>query len=269
MTASTRPLLGFPIRNFESDEPLAVADESLHEAYVLIEGRADVYALDGDGSGKLMTSPVRELRDGDIVNPELLTTAGLRGVNSSFTVKAKTKVSAYVISLKDLSDPSVSNDVRDQRIAIIMNAIASSAIDAMSQRVHRIEETALYEKALEPTKDLEKQVAELTELNISLQKANVRTDALMERITKEAVDAVLMQQLRASNQKLRMYQDPERLHSNGVSGFLMYLQEMLIQLYQHPDTELARDAVALSHTIYKVGKTLPREGKFAPPDPTK
>lgn len=261
--------LDLPIKRFQTDELLATADEPINEAYILVEGRVDVYALDSNRIGVLMESPVHTLNEGDLVNPELLTIKGSRGINSSFTLKAQTPVSAHVVTLKDLFDQNVSDDVRHQRIAVVTNALASSAIDATSQRVHRIEETTLYEKALEPTKELERQVAELTERATVLQQANERSDTLMGRITKQSVDAVLMQHIRVTNQKLHMFQDPERLYQSDLAGFLMYLQELLFQLYRHPDAELACDAVALSQTIYKMGEKLPREGKFVPSSPTK
>ncbi len=200
MTASSRPLLGFPIRDFGLGESLASAGESMDEVYLLIQGRADVYALDGNGSGKLMTSSVRELREGDLVNPELLTSAGSRGASSGFTVKAKTPVSAYIVTLESLSDPSVSDEMRYQRVAVVMNAIASSTIDATNQRVRAIEATDSYEKDL----------TELTEQNATLRQENVRLHELNKQITLSAVQRTVVDQLGKLNKQVRELTDEKR-----------------------------------------------------------
>ncbi len=183
--------LDLPIKRFQTDELLATAKHSIDGAYLLIEGGVAVYALDKDG--ELMPSPIRVLMGGELVNPELFTTRGSCGVNSGFTAKATTQVSAYVITLKDLTDPSVSEHERRERTEAIVNTLASSTIQ-------RAEETNLYETAL----------SELTEQKRVLERENAQLLSENKQITQSAVQRAVLTEMRRLQTQVRDLTDEKR-----------------------------------------------------------
>lgn len=189
--------LDLPIEIFLPDEELATLCEPMDAAYLLIEGRVAIYAL--DGRGEPMASPIRELTTGDVVNAELFTAKGSCGMDSEFTVKAKTPVRAYVLTLEDILDRRVPELELRKRVSMIANALAGYAVDAANQRVRNHSDVDLYDKALDDVRDnareLEKSVSDLARKNESLTQEITALNAVNRQLTIGAVEKAVRQRL--------------------------------------------------------------------------
>ena len=228
-------LPNLPRKEFSPGQRIVGFMEQIHEAYIILNGRASLYGI--KSSGDLMDHPIYTLTEGEIINSLVLSEGLDTEVNSQFMVTAKTEVEVMVVQPNDMLGVATDQDEQLLRTRFFMKVLTQYVPVAMQRRVREWEAESDYENALQSEQSRNKSLsAELAEHKVRFEELHTKMKSLddaLRKITKDAVNEVLVRRLKdleKTNRVLRRTVRERRAEVQSAQSIIGMLYDELEEL---------------------------------------